>query len=161
MKPFIILICSVLIAYSANAQNESKYKSLLIYKISEYIVWPSVEGQIQLGAVGNSDINDMLMSFSNKREHMNVVNIDDSGQLGNCQMVYLPESQEEQLKLFRAKVGFNSVLIVSEVKEHITKGADIVVFTENRKLKFIVNEKTINQKGMIASKKLATLGDSI
>lgn len=146
---------------SALSQDTDKYKSLLIYKISEYIVWPDNPDNIKIGTVGESNVGAVLASFAERRDHMTVSSVHHANQIGNCNMIYLPESQASQLKYYRMKISANSVLVVSENKDDIKRGADIVIYTENGKLKYIVNESTITGKGMIPSKKLSSLGSSI
>ena len=161
MKTRLIYLITLLLSFSATAQSTDSYKSLLLYKFAEYINWPNSDGEVKVGSVGNSAIYTKLAAFAAKREHMSVVSIAHAGELSDCDMVFLSDGYGDQLKYFRAKIQYNSVLVVSENKDDILRGADIVMFEEGGKMKFILNERTIQDKGLIASKRLSTLAYSM
>ncbi len=158
---YIILTASLLIGLKSSGQSLTQYKSLLVYKISEYVMWPGDPAQVSVKTVGDSDVHKVLTKFAARKDHIEVSNVSGADQIGDCHMVFLPESQSAQINSFRSQIGHSSVLVVSEDKNLIGRGADIVIYTENGKLKYIVNEATISAKGMTASKKLAMLGASL
>ena len=158
---YIILLILITSTQTVMSQRTTQYKSLLVYKISEYVVWPNNPEKVNIGTFGRTEVHDVLTKFARKKDHMTVSSLNQVSDLGNCHLVYLPEEQSGLLSDIRSKIGNTSVLIVSEDKDMIRKGADVVIFMDNGKLKYVVNEGSIMAKGMTPSRKLAALGTNL
>ena len=157
----VLYLAFIVLAQISKSQDLAQYKSLLVYKISEYVMWPGNPEVINVKTFGQSDVNKYLSKFAQKKEHLNVSEMNQASDMKDCHLIFLPESHSGKFSNIRALTRELGVLVVSEDKSMISKGADIVVFVENDKLKYIINEGSISAKGMIASKKLAVLGASI
>lgn len=161
MKSFVVAALCMSLSFSAFSGESDKFKALLVYKFTEYIVWPNSPSTIKVGVMGNSPIYDELVRFASRKENLEVVKLVNTSDAANCHLVYLSEAQGGLIKPLYASLYEKSVLLVSENKSHIQKGANAVIYISEGKLKYIMNEQSISIKGMIPSKRLASLGESL
>lgn len=161
MRIWLVAVLVLLASSFGLAQSEMRYKALLVYKISEYVVWPDGKQQVIVGVAGDSEMYNTLNDFAQKRDHIKVVKLNDPKEVINCHMVYVTSENSNMMPHYRMHIASKSILVLSEDKDLIKKGADITIFTENSKLKYVVNEGTISGKGMVASGKLLSLGRSM
>lgn len=161
MKNWLVAVFILLATSTGSAQSENRFKALLVYKISEYVVWPDDQQPIIVGVAGDSEMYKTLLAFSQKRDHIKVIQVNNPEEVKNCHMVYVPTAKSELMPHYRMHIASSSILVLSEDKGLIKKGADITIFTENNRLKYVVNEGTIKGKGMVASGKLLSLGNSM
>lgn len=161
MKSFVVAALCMSLSFSAFSDDSGKFKALLIYKFTEYIVWPDSPSVIKVGVLGNSPIYNELVRFAERKENLEVVKLNNTSEASSCHLVYLSEAQGGLIKPLYASLYEKSVLLVSEDKGHIQKGANAVVYISEGRLKYIMNEQSISIKGMIPSKRLASLGESL
>ena len=156
---FLILFC-LWLSYSANAQ-ESKFKALFIYKFSEYIEWPSSPSKIVVGVAGETDVYNQLSKFAASKENLEVISIMSAEESSKCNIIFLPSSHDKELSSYVSNINKRSILVVSENKSLVNKGADIGFYLEDGKLRFLINKESIENKSMVPSSKLLALGTSI
>lgn len=161
MKSLVAALLCMALSFSVFADDSGKFKALLVYKFTEYIVWPNSPAVIKVGVMGNSPIYDELVRFASRKENLEVVKLNNTSEAANCHLVYLSEAQGGLIRPLYASLFEKSVLLVSEDKAHIQKGANAVIYISEGKLKYIMNEQSISIKGMIPSKRLASLGESL
>lgn len=161
MKLFISALLCLTMSTSAMADESDKFKALLVYKFTEYIVWPNSPAVIKVGVMGNSQVYDELVRFASRKDNLEVVKINNTDDADQCHLVYLSKAQGGLIRPLYAALYQKSILLVSEDKGHIQKGANAVVFLTDGKLSYIMNEQSITMKGMIPSKRLASLGQSL
>lgn len=160
MKYLILVMISVSSTLSVSAQ-ESKFKALFIYKFSEYIEWSSNPSTLVVGIAGQTDVFDQLSVFAKAKDNLEVIKIQGASEASKCNIVFLPRSQDKVLANYASTIGKSSILVVSENEKLATKGADIGFFLEQGKLRFLINQQSIENKGMTPSSKLLALGKSI
>ncbi len=161
MRAFVIAVLCMTLSFSAFSNDSDKFKALLVYKFTEYIVWPNNPAVIKVGVLGNSAIYAELVRFASRKDNLEVVKLNNTSDAATCHLVYLSEAQGGLIRPLYASLYEKSVLLVSEDKDHIQKGANAVIYISDGKLKYIMNEKSISIKGMIPSKRLASLGESL
>ncbi|SMD32367.1 protein of unknown function [Reichenbachiella faecimaris] len=161
MKSFVVAVLCMILSFSAFSEDSDKFKALLVYKFTEYIVWPNSPSVIKVGVMGNSPIYNELVRFASRKENLEVVKLNNTNEAASCHLVYLSKAQGGLIKPLYASLYEKSILLVSEEKAHIQKGANAVVYISEGKLKYIMNEQSISIKGMIPSKRLASLGESL
>ncbi|MEO9850809.1 MAG: YfiR family protein [Reichenbachiella sp.] len=160
MKSITVIALCMTLSFSAWSGEMDKHKALLIYKFTEYIVWPDTPDKITVGVLGDSPIYDELVRFAARKENLEVIKLTSTKDADQCQLVYLSKAQGGLMKPLFASLYQTSVLLVSEDKSHIQKGANAVVYESEGKLSYIMNEQSIKIKGMIPSRRLASLAQS-
>jgi hypothetical protein len=148
------------LGHSAAAQ-EAKFKALFLYKFTEYIEWPTGSDNLVVGVVGNSDVLEELKKFTAAKQNIEVINVSSASQAGSCNIVFLPKGENKQFDAMVSSIGKSSILLVSDNKDLVKKGADIGFFLESNKLRFLINKSNIESKKMLPSSKLLELGTTI
>ncbi|MEO9964714.1 MAG: YfiR family protein [Reichenbachiella sp.] len=161
MKSIIVATLCMTLTVSAQANDMDKFKALLIYKFTEYIVWPDSPAKITVGVLGNSTIYNELVRFAGRKDNLEVIKLENTDDASKCHLVYLSEAQGGLIKPLFASLYQKSILLVSEDRNHIQKGANAVVYVSEGKLRYIMNEESIKIKGMIPSKRLASLAETL
>ncbi|UXX78287.1 YfiR family protein [Reichenbachiella carrageenanivorans] len=161
MKLLISALLCMSMSVSAMADESDKFKALLVYKFTEYIVWPNSPAVIKVGVMGNSEVYEELVRFAARKDDLEVVKINNTEDADQCHLVYLSKAQGGLIRPLYAALYQKSILLVSEDKAHIQKGANAVIFLTDGKLSYIMNEQSITMKGMTPSKRLASLGQSL
>ena len=165
IKRSLVLTALFCIAFgTAHSQEDAalaKYKALLVYKVSEYIIWPNADGPKTIGVFEDSDIYSSLSEFAAKKEDIKIVKLKTASDVLLCQLVFVSSNHDAELYNYAKAISNNSILLVSDLKKNIHKGADLVVYSESNQLKYIVNDSKISFKGMTPSQKLSALGQSI
>ena len=163
MKKLILGLVLVVATFSTNSSyaQESKFKALFIYKFAEYVEWPSGDKNVTVGVVGKSTVFKELSTFAASKGNMTVINISSPTESSKCDIVFVPKSQDGQVKSYSSSIGSKSILLVSENSALTGKGSDIGFYLESGKLRFLISEKDIRAKKMVPSTKLMALGKVI
>ncbi|WP_109832331.1 YfiR family protein [Reichenbachiella versicolor] len=147
--------------YSGYCQNLDQYKALLLYKVSEYIIWPNEQSSRTIGVFETAGVYKNLSSFAKNKENLNILPLTTPEDANKCDIVFITEENIDILRDYARSIGNKSILLISATKTHIHKGADFVLYTEDKQLKYIFNEPKMTYKGMTASNKLSSLAQSL
>lgn len=154
------MVIAIFGANDAFAQ-ESKFKALFIYKFAEYVEWPSGERNVTVGVVGKSDVFTELSKFAASKGNIEVISISGPSDVDKCEIIFVPLSQDSEVKSYKSAIAGKSILLVSENSNFTGKGSDIGFYLESGKLRFLISEKDILAKKMTPSNKLMALGKAI
>ncbi|GAB4252988.1 MAG: hypothetical protein Tsb0034_31430 [Ekhidna sp.] len=154
-KGLIITILFTLIAGSIHAQ-EDRYKALFLMKFSEYITWPDDDTHT-IGVLGFDPILEDLQKMAKSKEKVEVKRISSTSEIDGCDIVYVADSQEGMFAQVVGTVGSKSILLVTENRKWVGKGADIGFMLVDNKLGFVLNKGSIEAKKMVASSRLLAL----
>lgn len=135
--------------------QESKYKALYLFNFTKYIEWSG--DKIIIGIIGNSPVLLELENYAKRNPKIELVKISGSESITDCDMIFLPEAQTRNFELVQGKMN-NSTILVAENESLISKGAEMAFFTENDKLRFVVNKSELDATGMKVSNSLLGLG---
>lgn len=156
-----ILFSFTLIGLKVNAQVNYKVHSLFIYKFTQYIEWPSNQGDFVIGVVGNSPIQAELEAIAaiKKVDTRTIVvkKMSASADLSSCQMVFIAEGQSSNLASIASKLQGKHTLIISETNGGAKKGAGINFVIADDKMKFELNKGTVEKQGLKVSGDLTKL----
>lgn len=148
---------------NTDAQNE-KFKALFMYNFTKYIEWPAIQrqGNFVIGVLGNSAITPELETIAGKQkvgsQNIVVKTFATVDKVENCQILYLPASKSSQIGQVVAKLSGNSTLIVADKSGLALQGAGINYVMDGDKLKYEINKKNIESRGLTVSNSLLSLG---
>jgi hypothetical protein len=155
---FIILI--VAINKNDVYAQESKFQAIYMYNFTKYMNWP--DQQITIGVMGNSavltELNDIARRNPGK---LKVIKITGNEGVNTCNMIFLPEDQNENFDLIQNKIGSAAILLIVEDGALIQKGAEIAFYTENGKLKFALNKAALDASKIQVSSSLLAMAKVI
>lgn len=146
----VILLCSL----NANVMGqESKYQALFIYNFTKYMNWSSE--QTVIGVVGNSQVLLELEALAKRNpQKIKVIKIAGDANIFACNMIFIPEAQSRNFSLIQSKVGSAPIIIIAESETLIKEGAEIAFYTENDKLKFVLNKSAVDDSKVQISNSL-------
>lgn len=170
LKYSILLLFVFIVNISmAQSENKNESKALLVYSFVKYIGWSTFVDQhaIVIGVVDDVEFADDLRRLVNNRQisgKVILVKDVDISDVSNCQLVYLPKTKGELSNSLTSSIKSMQILFVREDPEFKTNDADISIVNPSgliRSHKFIINRKSIQDKGMKISVDLIGLANMV
>jgi len=158
------------IAFSARADDDSrreyKVKAAYIYNFAQFVEWPdsafaSPDAPFVVVVVGKNPFEDLLelavggKTIGNRRAV--VQHIDSIDQLGACQILFIPATDDESLAEIVRRVRTRPVLTIGENDDLCILGGCFRLFTEEGRLRFEINREVAENAGLKISSKLLKL----
>lgn len=144
-----------------NAQyNENILKAAYLERITRFIDWPVIDGTLSgnrfvIGVYNDTDFfNTLTEVFKDKliKNHkVTVISINSPEQISIFNLCYLSEKAKPLLNKFVEAANSSGVLLISETTDFSKAGVHINFYLEDEKLKFEINEKSINSAGFKVS----------
>lgn len=138
-------------------QDLSKYHALFIGKFTDYIEWPQGKDQLVIGVLGNSAVFDELQASLGQRGKASIKKVSGPGDLANCQVVFIPASENKQFDAIYSAVNNKDILLVTESEQFARKGAAISFYLDSGKLRFFLNESATKDHNLKVSSGLTSL----
>jgi len=161
-KALVVFLFAVVGFTQAQAQNY-KLHPLYIFSFTRYIQWPESynQGDFEIDVLGDSPIIEELNKMAQAKKVgdrvIKVVKINSVSDIKKCNMLYIPSSKSGQLAEIMAKVGTQSILVISEDPGLAAKGSNINFVMKDGKLAFELNQAAIAKQNMKVSNKLTRL----
>lgn len=156
----LILVFTMLITTDMNAQQE-KYFAAFIYQFTNYITWPSTSSEFIIGVIGNTPVTSHLQNLAKeKKVGSSTIVIKEwgsAGDIGQCNILFVPESQKANLASIKSKVEGKPVLIITESPGLTKSGAGISFVKQEGKIRFEINKTGLSKLGLSVSDGLARL----
>lgn len=154
----VLAITAGIIAPQSKAQGINyKVHALFLYKFTQYIEWPSANGNYVIGVVGNSPITEELQNIANTKKNVTVKRLSPTSDMSGCHLIFVSEGSSTHLSSVSSKVSGKPVLVISETGSGAKKGAGINFIMVDDKMKFELNKGTVERQGLKVSGDLVTL----
>jgi hypothetical protein len=162
---FLILISLVPFFSFQGIDEADEYtiKGMFIYNFTKYIDWsPKVNNNAFVIAIyGRSEITKSLQRIALTKKANNrtieiklVNNIEEAK---DCEIVFIPRSNNQVLNETIEKLGSKGILIVTEDKNMATKGSCINIINVDGKIRFELNERAVKRDGLKVASQLEAL----
>jgi len=142
---------------------EYHLKAVYIYNFSQYLTWPqdTPSDNFIIAVIGQSEIIIPLNEIATKEKvgTRNIVirQFRTVGDIEFCHILFIPKTTKTLLPHILTKVKNTNILLISENEGFARQGTAInFVFVEN-KIKFEINQQTLEQVGIDASSQLLRL----
>jgi len=159
----LVLISAILLTnYNLQAQSYQLH-SVFLYSFTRYVQWPEEmnKGDFDILVLGDSPITPELKKMSEMKKvgerNIKVYNINAAAEIRKCNILFIPANKSAQLPEILAKVGSNSILVVTEQEGLGTKGSGINFVTKEGKLAFEMNQAALAKQKLKASTELTRL----
>jgi hypothetical protein len=164
----LLLVASFIffVMHSGNAQSE-KFKALFMYNFTKYIEWPSAvrQGDFIIAILGTSPMAKELEIIAGKQkvgsQNIQVKTFNSVEEIDNCQILYIPNSRSASLAQILEKLSGKSVLLVTDKEGLASQGACINYIKDGDRIKYELNRKNIEKRGMVVNSALVTLGIAV
>ena len=165
-KAILITLFSVSGFILAHAQGY-KLHPLYIFSFTRYIQWPDAynQGDFEIEVLGDSPILEELNKMAQVKKvgdrHIKVTKINGISDIKKCNMLFVPSSKSGQLGEVLAKVGSQSILVITEDTGLAAKGSQINFVTKDGKLAFELNQAATIKQNLKVSNELTRLAIQI
>jgi len=156
------LLMMIVSFQSALAQKE-KYHSIFIYNFSKYVKWPDVQnsGKFVIGVLGASTIQkDLKVMAAAKQVNGKTIEVkqfNSVAEVSECHILYVSASESGKMNEIISKTKSQSVLIITDKPGLAKKGATINFVEVDGKIKFELNQKNAEARGLKVAGSLASL----
>jgi hypothetical protein len=164
MKKLLFLLSLIVFEmHVCHAQSE-KFKALFMYNFTKYIEWPASvrQGDFVIGILGTSPMAKELEIIAGKQkvgsQNIIVKTYNSIDEIENCHILYVPSGKSASLAQIIEKLSGKSVLVVTDKEGLATQGACINYIKDGDRIKYELNKKNIEKRGMVVNSSLVTLG---
>lgn len=164
----MVSLSSVFCSYgqSANENLESQVKAAYIYNFTKFLEWKTNDSEFfTIIVLGKSSIANSLFKIAGSKKVAGktiIVNeISDLFNLDLCNILYLASNDDDILSDTLKKIKGKNVLLVTSAKGFAEKGAAINFVQVGDKIKFEINKKVLDEKGIVPNSSLLSLAYKI
>jgi hypothetical protein len=163
----ILLTC---MSSHANAQEFNyKVNAMYVYYFTKYINWPDHAGSdnLTIGVLGDSPVTEQLKVIIAGKKTANVsivVKRIEMAEVTKCQVIVVSKSQSAATGQVQEATRNLPILIVSEKRGFIKKGANICIYIDdedNFKTKFEISKKNILQRKLKVANELLVIAETV
>jgi len=158
---FLLVLSQV--TRAAEGGLEAKVKAAYLYNLTKFVDWPSLPPDaIHLCVVGTDAVGAVLGDLSNRqvKERTLKIDLDASGDLGTCQVLYISRSEAKWQEILGRLKGA-SVLTVSDLDSFARHGGIVGFYNEGGKIKLEINPEAARSANLKISAKLMELARSV
>lgn len=148
--------------------QDYKLHPVYIYSFTKYVIWPGAynEGDFKILVLGDSPIVKELETMAKAKKTPDnriivVTKIASPAEIQKCNVLFVPVAKSKLLPEIMAKVGDQSILVVTEEEGLGAKGANINFVVKDGKLAFELNQGTLTKQNLKASSELSRLAIQI
>ena len=165
----ILLISSILFpALVFGEENdaislEDKIKAAFVYNFTKYIEWvdDDTTDSFEIGIIGDSDIIFPLQEIAEKElinnKKIEIKHFQNVQDINVCYILFISASEKSQLQNILKKIENKNILTISDSIGFAHEGVSINFIIVDGKIKFEINNSSIDQAGLQVSSQLLKL----
>ncbi len=159
----ILLVSIFLLSVQLSFSQNYKLHSVYMYSFTRYILWPEAysQGDFEILVLGDSPILEELKTMAQAKKvgdrTIKVTKISNPNDIHKCSMLFVPAAKSGKIDEVLAKVGTQSILVITEEAGLGAKGSNINFIVKDGKLVFELNQGAINKQGLKVSSELSRL----
>lgn len=156
------ILLLTLTSFQQDIDTNAKIKSVFIYNFTKYIEWPKNyrEGNFIIGVIGDESLKKELISMAQIKkvgnQKIEVVEFDPE-KIEKCHILVLSRDKSHLFDLVLKKTKKLSSLLITEGNGLATAGACINFIVVNNRLKFEMNKKNIEDRGLKVNSALESM----
>jgi hypothetical protein len=147
------------------AQERPIYEvhSMMIYNFIKYIEWPTdtKNGDFIIGVYGDQDVFNALNKWYGGKDKMGqkiVVKLfNNPSEIAKCHIVYLAGNRSNDFEAVKNRMKGSNTLMVTDNKGLAHKGSGINFKMEGNKLKFELNQSSVQAANLKVSSQLSSM----
>ncbi len=167
MRRLLTFTGLILIAFTASSQDY-KLHPVYIYSFTKYIIWPDnyKEGDFEILVLGDSPIMKELNAMAGAKKtpdnrKITITKINSTSEIKKCNLLFVPAGKSSLISEILAKVGNQSILVITEEEGLGMKGSNINFVVKSGKLAFELNQGAMNKQNLKAATELSRLAIQI
>lgn len=152
----------MLLAAGATA-TESQVKAVFVFNFSHFVEWPAdtfaaPTAPFVIGVLGGETLAaqlDVAVRGERVAQHpLQVRRVDSVGEIGDCHILYIDQSQGAQLNNILAALKGRGTLTVSDLDGASLRGVMIQLATESNRIRLLINVESARDAGLTISSNL-------
>ena len=145
---------------------EYKFKAAYLYNFLQFIEWPDTafatnSSPVVIGIYSQDplarELGQLVEGESINGRKIIVQNFRTTRNIRECNVIFIPESQEGQIGAILSALDDMSILTVSEVEGFAQNGGAINFYVQDNKLRFEINPDVLKKVNLKASSRLLRL----
>lgn len=161
-----ILVVLLSIGFNVKSGDRPMHEihSMLLFNFIKYIEWPSEakSGDFVIAVIGDEDVMNTINTFYAKRpikgQNVKVINTDDVNAINNAHVIYLSKNSSKDFEVLNTKFSGKPTLMITDKSGLGKKGSCINFQEAGGKLKFEINQASIEKNQLKVSSQLASMG---
>lgn len=158
----IILLACLLTQSALATPREYQLKAAFIFNFIKFVEWPSQNGPINVGILGDDPFQGELKKLETKTvggRSLKVSSVKDINQAKSYQVVFSSDPTTAQ-KMVTALEGL-PILTISDAPGFSEKGGAITLMSSRNRIRFAINKSTLEKSKLKASSKLLGLAEKL
>lgn len=145
------------------AQREDQFKAAYVFNFVKFVAWPedAVSDSLLICFVGGERVYEALTTDIHKKRagvrRLAALQIANASPTDTCNVLYIDASIASGYALAHER----AVLTISDAKGFAANGGMIELFTENHRLRFLINVQSAQQAGLRISSDLLKLAAGV
>lgn len=163
-KKFFCSIVFMMLVFQSNAQSQEKVYSVLLLKLARGIQWPneSQKENFVIGILSYSPLADELKTavgnIKKGKHTITVKELASTDETRDCDILFIPSFKSKTLPNVLDLLENKSTLVVTNKMNMIKMGSGINLMLENGKIRYEINAKSIESRGMKISTEVKNMG---
>lgn len=161
----VFLLCAFVGAgvHSTHAQSQEKVYSALMLNFAKGIQWPAGDaGNFVIGILEYpplaAELNTVASSVRINARKIQVKEFSHADEIAKCHILFIPAYKAKQLTAVLSKIGADPTLIITNKMDLAKKGSGVNFVLVDGKLKYEINPKSIEKRGMKISSGVKNMG---
>jgi len=161
---FLLTLCAIV--WADPPVRPAQVMAAFVYNFTQYVDWPpeafkSDSQPFVVMVMGDDDFaRELEKIMANKvvgKRPLTVGRCESPDNIGDCQVLFVPASQDDAMKSVEEKIGKTPVLTVGESDAFMAAGGGIGLFLDDGKMKFELDPDVLAAAQLHASAKLMKL----
>ncbi|HET6228341.1 MAG TPA: YfiR family protein [Bacteroidia bacterium] len=159
----LTLLTPIVYAQPQTEAEELNLKAAFIYNFTRFIEWDDdiFPNEFVIGIIGNSNIDEPLEEIAQSHKAGNkkikIKRFYSLDEIEKCNILFISKNVKISLDDVLLKPDLKKTLIIGEKESYAQLGAGINFVIIDKKLKFEVNKKSLNEAGLKVSSQLLKL----
>jgi len=159
----LALVLLLFTADGSAAPDEYRVKAVFLFNFSRFVEWPdsafaAPDAPFVIGVFGQDPFGAELDEVANGEtvngRPLQIRRVHAVDQAPDCQILFIPAAEQDQLDTILAAVDRRSTLTVSDLDGRTSRGAMIRLVTDRNRIKLRVNVDSARAAGLTISSKL-------
>jgi hypothetical protein len=148
----------------ANSQSQEKKYAIMMLNFAKGMQWPTapLKGNFVVGVYEYPPLAAELNAYFNAlkigSQTIEVKEVGSPEEVNNCHMLFIPAYKTKRFQEILNNIGNRPVLIISNKADYAKKGAGINFILVNGILKYEINTKSVESRGLKISANVKRLG---
>lgn len=156
----LMVICCIATSVAVAAgPTENAVKVAYLYNFAQFVDWPpdtwtANDETLNICILGVNPFGRALDSIRGKtikKREVSVVQIDTAAEADQCQILFVSQSERQQILHIIEQVDRKPVLTISDMTNFVQSGGMIGLFTDEGRVQFEINKPAAEQAGLTIS----------